>query len=159
MGREYPDRPILAVGAVVVRDGKVLLTKRAEEPYRGLWSLPGGVVQPGEALEAALTRELAEECGIEIAVDAVAEVVEQRVPDGQGHARFHYVIVDYLARWLEGDLALSKEVEDAQWVDPFDLHHYQMTCGTADLIRRLLARRGDGSQDGKVWTAGRPTWS
>jgi mutator protein MutT len=142
MGREYPDRPILAVGAVVVKDGRVLLTKRTEEPHRGLWSLPGGVVQPDEGLEAAVERELVEECGIRIAVNGVAEVVEQRIPDGQGRVRFHYVIVDYLARWLEGDLIPSKEVEDAQWVDPVDLRHYQMTCGTADLIRRLLARRG-----------------
>ncbi|MGH7369616.1 MAG: NUDIX hydrolase [Candidatus Methylomirabilaceae bacterium] len=141
MRREYPDRPILAVGAVVVKDGKVLLTKRAEEPHRGLWTLPGGVVQPDEGLEAAVERELAEECGIEIAVDAVAEVVEQKIPDGHGRVRFHYVIVDYLARWLEGDLILSREVTDAKWVDPVDLHHYQMSCGTADLIRRLLARR------------------
>jgi len=140
--REYPDRPILAVGAVVVKDGKVLLTKRAEEPHRGLWSLPGGVVQPDEGLEAAVERELVEECGIDIAVDAVTEVVEQKIPDDQGQVRFHYVIVDYLARWRAGDLTLSKEVEDAHWVDPVDLHHYQMTGGTADLIRRLLARRG-----------------
>ena len=142
MGREYPDRPILAVAAVVVKDGKVLLTKRADEPHRGLWSLPGGVVQPDEGLEAAVERELVEECGIDIAVDPASEVVEQTIPDGQGQVRYHYVIVDYLASWRAGDLALSKEVEDAQWVDPLDLHRYQMTGGTADLIRRLLARRG-----------------
>jgi mutator protein MutT len=130
------------VAAAVLKDGKVLLVKRAREPHRGLWTLPGGVVRPGEAPEAAVMRELAEECGIDISVDAINEVVEETIPDGQGRMRFHYVIVDYLARWRAGDLALSREVEAAQWVDPDDLHRYRMTAGTADLIRRLLAELG-----------------
>jgi len=144
--REYPDRPILAVGAVVVRDGKVLLTKRGREPGRGLWSLPGGAVHPGEELKAAVIRELREECGIEVAVEEVAEVVERMIPDADGRLQYHYVILDYRTRWLRGDLSLSEEVEEARWVDPADLHHYQMTRGTADVIRRLLAQREKGLQ-------------
>ncbi len=142
--REYPDRPILAVGAVVVREGKVLLVKRAKEPGRGLWSLPGGAVQSGEALKAAVVRELREECGIEVAVEQVCEVAERIIPDAEGRMRYHYVILDYRARWLRGDLIPSAEVKDAHWVDPADLPQYQMTRGTADAIRRLLARRDDG---------------
>ena len=97
--REYPDRPILAVGAGAVKDGKVLLIKRGEEPGRGFWTLPGGAVHPGEELKAAVSRKLREECGIEVAVEEIA-----------------------------------------------DLSHYRMTRGTADLIRRLLARQEDGLQ-------------
>ncbi len=144
--REYPDRPVLAVGAVVVRDGKVLLAKRAGEPGRGLWSLPGGAVHPGEELKAAVVRELREECGIEVAVEEAAEVIERMIPDAEGRLRYHYVILDYRAKWLQGDLSPSEEVEEARWVDPGDLHHYRMTRGTADVIRRLLARRNDGLQ-------------
>jgi len=144
--REYPNRPILAVGAVVVRDGRVLLTKRGREPGRGLWSLPGGAVHPGEELKAAIIRELREECGIEVAVEEVAEVVERMIPDAEGRLQYHYVILDYRTRWLRGDLSLSEEVEEARWVDPADLHHYQMTRGTADVIRRLLAQREKGLQ-------------
>lgn len=144
--REYPDRPILAVGAVVVRDGKVLLTKRGREPGRGLWSLPGGAVHPGEELKAAVIRELREECGIEVAVEEVAEVVERMIPDAEGRLQYHYVILDFRTRWLRGDLSLSEEVEEARWVDPADLDHYQMTRGTADVIRRLLAQREKGLQ-------------
>ncbi|MBF8297915.1 MAG: ADP-ribose pyrophosphatase [candidate division NC10 bacterium] len=70
--REYPDRPILAVGAGAVKDGKVLLIKRGEEPGRGFWTLPGGAVHPGEELKAAVSRELREECGIEVAVEEIA---------------------------------------------------------------------------------------
>jgi len=142
--REYPDRPILAVGAVAVKDGKVLLVKRGEEPGRGLWTLPGGAVHPGEELKAALIRELLEECGIEVAVEEAGEVVERIIPDADGRTRYHYVILDYRARWLRGDLSPSAEVEDARWVDPADLHQYQTTHGTEAVIRRLFARRDDG---------------
>jgi ADP-ribose pyrophosphatase len=144
--REYPDRPILAVGAVVVRDGKVLLTKRGREPGRGLWSLPGGAVHPGEELKAAVIRELREECGLEVAVEEFAEVMERMIHDAEGRLQYHYVILDYRTRWLRGDLSLSEEVEEARWVDPADLRYYQMTRGTADVIRRLLAQREKGLQ-------------
>lgn len=138
--RAYPDHPVLAVGAVVVRNGQVLLVLRGREPGRGLWSLPGGVVHTSEALRAAVARELREECGIEVAVAETAEVVERMIPDTEGRLQYHYVILDYLATWVRGELVASDEVEDARWVDPDDLYQYQMTRGTADVIRRLLAR-------------------
>ena len=144
VNREYPDHPVLAVGAVVVKDGKVLLAKRGAEPGRGLWSLPGGAVHPGEELKAAVARELREECGIEVVVEEAAEVVERMIPDAEGRLRYHYVILDYRARWLQGDLSPSEEVEEARWVDPGDLHQYRMTRGTANVIRRLLGRQHDG---------------
>lgn len=145
--RAYPDRPVLAVGAVVVRNGKVLLVLRGREPGRGLWSLPGGIVHAGETLRAAVVRELREECGIEVAVAEGAEVVERIIPDTEGRLQYHYVILDYQAKWLQGELAASEEVEDARWVDPGSLHQYHMTRGTTDVIRRLLARRSSEVQD------------
>lgn len=138
--REYLGHPILAVGAAVVRDGKVLLVLRGREPGRGLWSLPGGVVVSGETLRAAVVRELREECGIEVAVAETAEVVERMIPDAEGRLQYHYVILDYRARWLRGELKPSEEIEDARWVEPGSLDQYRMTRGTADVIRRLLAR-------------------
>jgi mutator protein MutT len=144
--REYPDHPVLAVGAVVTREAKVLLVKRGRDPGRGLWTLPGGAVHAGEALKPAVARELGEECGIEVAVEDIAEVVERMFFDDGGRLRYHYVIIDYRARWLRGDPAPSKEVEEARWVDIADLAHYRMTRGTADLIRRLVARQEDGLQ-------------
>ncbi|MBZ0169232.1 CTP pyrophosphohydrolase [Candidatus Methylomirabilis lanthanidiphila] len=138
--RQYPRQPVLAVGAAVVRDGKVLLVLRGREPGRGLWSLPGGVVVSGETLRAAVARELREECGIEVAVAETAEVVERMIPDAEGRLQYHYVILDYRARWLRGELTASEEIEDARWVEPDSLNQYRMTRGTADVIRRLLAR-------------------
>jgi len=145
--RIYPDRPVLAVGAVVVRDGKVLLVLRGREPGRGLWSLPGGLVHLGESLRAAVVRELREECGIDVAVTEAAEAAERMIPDAEGRLQYHYVILDYQAKWLQGELAVSEEVEDACWVDPDSLHQYQMTRGTADVIRRLLTRQNGEVQD------------
>jgi 8-oxo-dGTP diphosphatase len=145
--RTYPDHPVLAVGAVVVRDGKVLLVLRGREPGRGRWSLPGGVVHLGETLQSAVIRELREECGIEVAVAETAEVVERMVPDAQGRLQYHYVILDYQAKWLQGELTASEEVEDARWVDPDSLDRYHMTYGTADVIRRLLTRSSRATAD------------
>lgn len=125
----------------------MLLVLRGREPGRGLWSLPGGIVHAGETLRAAVVRELREECGIEVAVAEAAEVVERMIPDTEGRLQYHYVILDYQAKWLRGELAASEDVEDARWVDPGSLHQYHMTHGAADVIRRLLARRSGEVRD------------
>ena len=139
MERRYPDRPILAVGAVVVKDGRVLLARRGKEPSYGLWSLPGGAVRVGEGLQAAVCREIREECGIEVELTEVTEIFERMVRDNDGRIQYHYVIVDYLARWVRGDMTPSPEVLEARWVRPEELSSHQMTEGTAEVIHRMLA--------------------
>lgn len=139
MKRQYPDRPIMAVGAIVVKDGHVLLARRGKEPSYGLWSVPGGAVRLGEGLKPAAQREIREECGIEIDVADVVEVVERMVRDADGRIQYHYVIVDYLARWVSGDLAPSSDVLEARWVPPEEFSLYQMTTGTAEVVHRMLA--------------------
>jgi 8-oxo-dGTP diphosphatase len=136
--RRYPDRPIMAVGAIVVKDGHVLLARRGKEPSYGLWSVPGGAVHLGEGLRLATQREIREECGIEVDLTDVIEVVERTVRDETGRIQYHYVIIDYLARWVSGQLAPSSEVLEARWVLPGDFPQYQMTMGTAEVIHRML---------------------
>lgn len=136
--RRYPDRPIMAVGAIVVKDGRVLLARRGKEPSYGFWSVPGGAVHVGEGLRLATQREIREECGIEVDLTEVIEVVERMVRDESGRIQYHYVIVDYLARWASGELAPSSEVLEARWVPPGDFPQYQMTVGTAEVIHRML---------------------
>jgi 8-oxo-dGTP diphosphatase len=138
ISRRYPDRPILAVGAIVVKDGRVLLARRGKEPSYGFWSVPGGAVHVGEGLRLATQREIREECGIEVDLTDVIEVVERMVRDESGRVQYHYVIVDYLARWVSGELAPSSEVLEALWVPPGDFLQYQMTGGTAEVIHRML---------------------
>jgi ADP-ribose pyrophosphatase YjhB (NUDIX family) len=129
----------MAVGAVVVRNGRVLLARRGREPSYGLWSVPGGAVRLGEGIKAAAAREIREECGIEIALTDVVEVIERLHRDGEGRIQYHYVIVDYLARWVAGDIRPSDEVLEARWVSPGEFPRYQMTPGTADVIRKMLS--------------------
>jgi ADP-ribose pyrophosphatase YjhB (NUDIX family) len=136
--RRYPERPFVAVGTIVVRDGCVLLARRGKEPSYGLWSLPGGAVDLGEGLKHAAARETREECGIEIEITDVLEVVERMVRDPDGRVQFHYVIVDYLARWTSGELVSSPEVLEARWVPPEDFPQYEMTRGTAEVVLRML---------------------
>jgi ADP-ribose pyrophosphatase YjhB (NUDIX family) len=136
--RRYPERPFVAVGTIVVRDGCVLLARRGKEPSYGLWSLPGGAVDLGEGLKVAAARETREECGIEIEITDVLEVVERMVRDPDGRVQFHYVIVDYLARWTSGELVSSSEVLEARWVPPEDFLKYEMTRGTAEVVLRML---------------------
>ena len=136
--RRYPERPFVAVGTIVVRDGCVLLARRGKEPSYGLWSLPGGAVDLGEGLKNAAARETREECGIEIDITDVLEVVERMVRDPDGRVQFHYVIVDYLARWTSGELVPSSEVLEARWVPPEDFPQYEMTRGTAEVVLRML---------------------
>ena len=136
--RRYPNRPFVAVGTIVVKDGRVLLARRGKEPSYGLWSLPGGAVDLGEGLKLAAQRETREECGIEVEITDVLEVVERMVRDADGRVQFHYVIVDYLARWASGDLQSSPEVLEARWVAPEDFPRFDMTRGTAEVVLRML---------------------
>ena len=138
MTRRYPDRPFIAVGTIVVRDGRVLLAQRRKEPSYGLWSLPGGAVELGEPLKVAAARETREECDIEIEITDVLEVVERMVRDSDGRVQFHYVIVDYLARWASGELRPSEEVLEARWVSPDDFPQYQVTRGTSEVVLRMV---------------------
>lgn len=137
--RRYPNRPIVAVGTVVVRDGRVLLARRGTEPAYGLWSVPGGGVHLGEELRAAARRELREECGLlEVELTDVIELIERVTRDGEGRIQYHYVIVDYLAKWVTGEPATSSEALEVRWVAPEEFPRYQMTRGSAEVILRLL---------------------
>lgn len=142
MARRYPERPVVAVGALVVKEGLILLARRGKEPDVGKWSLPGGVVRTGESLKEAVKRELKEECGVEVEVEDPPEVVERLVRDEEGRIQYHYVIIDYLAPCREGELKASSDLLEARWVNLGDLHRYELTDGTLEVIERLLARVG-----------------
>lgn len=142
--REYPARPIVAVGTIVVRDGCVLLARRGKPPGLGKWSVPGGAVDAGEALEDAARREIREECGIEVELTDTIEVIQRITRDETQRARFHYVIVDYVARWKAGEPQPSPEASEVRWVRPEEFDTLDMTPGTAEVIRRMLRKAGIG---------------
>ena len=136
--REFPDRPIVGVGAVVVSDEKVLIVKRGHEPRKGEWSLPGGIVELGETLVEACKRELKEETGLDVDVGEVVEVFD-RVHRRDGRIQYHFVIVDYLCRPIGGTLSAADDAEDAAWVAADEIERYGVNEFAARVIRRGLA--------------------
>jgi 8-oxo-dGTP diphosphatase len=115
--RLFPARPILAVSAAVFREGRALIIRRAQAPLLGHFSLPGGGVEVGETLAAALARELIEEVGIEAEIVAFNRHVEAIYREGD-RIRMHFVIASFVARWIRGEPRLSDEVDEVEWVDP-----------------------------------------
>jgi 8-oxo-dGTP diphosphatase len=137
-GRQYPDRPFVGVGAVVVDSGRVLIVKRKYDPLAGQWSIPGGGVEVGETLEECVAREILEETGLTIAVGPVIEVLDRITRDDDGRVRYHFVLVDYLCWPVGGELRASSDVADVRFVDPSELEPYQLTATATDVILRAL---------------------
>jgi ADP-ribose pyrophosphatase YjhB (NUDIX family) len=141
--REYPERPLVGVGAVVIQDGRVLLVRRRYEPLAGQWSLPGGAVEAGETLVDAVAREIREETALEIAVGPVIEVLDRITRDGEGRTRYHFVLIDYLCTCIGGCLTPASDVTAAVFADPRELGGYALTEVTVRVIRRGLEMHGD----------------
>ncbi len=133
--REYPDRPVVGVGAVVVKDGRVLIIKRAHEPRKGEWSLPGGHVELGETLVEATRREIKEETGLEVEVGPLIELFD-RVHRVDDRVRYHFVIADYLCTCVGGALCAGDDAEDACWASPDALEAYGISAHAVAVIRK-----------------------
>jgi 8-oxo-dGTP diphosphatase len=142
MSREFPERPVVGVGGVVVQDGRALIVKRAHEPRKGEWSLPGGTVELGETLVEALRRELREETGLEVDVGEVVEVFD-RVHRLEGRIQYHFVIVDYVCYPAGGVLAAGDDAADVAWVSADEIDRYGVNEFAARVIRRGLTMAAD----------------
>lgn len=135
--REYPSRPIVAVGAVVIHAGRLLL---ATKPSYGAWSLPGGAVQLGETLHAAVQREILEECGISIRPTELIGYVDRIVPDEQGRIFYHYTIIDFLADYVSGTLRPGSDITEARWIPFAEISAYPLTPMLPGLLNKVFAR-------------------
>jgi len=116
MEREYPQRPLVGVGAVVVDDGRVLLVRRGSEPLKGHWTLPGGALEVGESLSEGVVREVREETGLEVEPIELIEVLDRIHREGE-RVRYHYVIADYLCRVMGGKLQAASDADAVRWVE------------------------------------------
>jgi 8-oxo-dGTP diphosphatase len=139
MKREYPDAPIVAVGAVILDGDRVVLIRRNREPSRGLWTFPGGAVELGESIHAAVRREAFEETGLLVEVGDVATVIDNVVRDADDQVVYHYVIVDYLARPVAGTLRPGDDVSAARWATLADLDALEMPVKAQEFARQLLS--------------------
>lgn len=126
MNREYPDRPIVGVGAVIFVDQAVLLVRRNQEPGRGQWSLPGGVVELGETLWEALKRELKEEVSIGIMIGGLISVFDRIVRDLENLVQYHYILVDYWGWMTSGQPHPGSDVSEVRLVGPGQLESFQI---------------------------------
>jgi ADP-ribose pyrophosphatase len=134
--RAYPQQPVVGVGAVILVDDRVVLVRRAHPPMEGQWTLPGGTVELGETLEAALVREMREEIGLDIEVGPVIEVFDRVERDAGGRVRFHHVIVDYACRAIGGVLRAADDAAEVALADPADLSRWGLT----PIAERVIAR-------------------
>ena len=143
-GRSYPTRPYLAVSAAIIRDGKVLIVRRARAPARGVFTLPGGGVEAGETLHEAVIREVLEETGLVIAPIALAGHREVIARDGDGKVERHFVILPFAARWLSGEVVLNEELAEAHWLVPAELAGLTTTEGLAEIVQAAFALAAAG---------------
>jgi 8-oxo-dGTP diphosphatase len=139
MGREYPDRPIAGVAAVIFKGNEVLLTKRMNPPGEGLWGLPGGVVELGETVREAIVREVKEECGIDVEPIRLLDVHDSIVRDGEGRVRFHYILSEFLCRIVGGSLKPSSDALEARWFALDKLEEIPISRGTLRFIMKAAA--------------------
>jgi ADP-ribose pyrophosphatase YjhB (NUDIX family) len=138
--RMYPDRPFLAVSAAIIRDGRVLIARRARGASTGVFTLPGGVVEAGETLHQAIVREVFEETGIAIEPIAFAGHREFITRDEAGRVARHFVILCFAARWISGDgIPLLEELSELRWLRPDELSALKTTEGLAEIVASALA--------------------
>jgi len=139
--RIYPDRPFLAVSAAIIRDGHVLVARRARGASTGVFTLPGGVVEAGETLHEALVREVMEETGIAIEPVALAGYREHIERDVDGRVRRHFVILPFACRWISGEgVPLLEELSELRWLRPSGLAELATTPGLAAIVAAAFER-------------------
>ena len=140
MKRSYPEQPIVGVGAVIVDGGRVLLVRRATEPLKGEWSVPGGMLELGEKLRDGVRREALEETGLIVEPGEVLDVFDSIFTDDQGRTEYHYVLVDYLCRRISGEATAGTDVSDVKWVSGNDLPAMGLRDSIEQVVRKGLAR-------------------
>jgi 8-oxo-dGTP diphosphatase len=146
MAREYPDRPVVGIGGVLIEDGRTLLIKRGTEPLLGQWSIPGGTLELGESLQAGVAREMLEETGLEVKVLDMIEAFDRIFTDpaaasaeGKPRPKYHYVIVDYLCERLGGTPKAGSDVTDVAFATEAELENFHLTSTAMRVLRRAFA--------------------
>ena len=164
MVREYPDRPVVGIGGVVIEAGRALLIRRSNEPLRGEWSIPGGYLELGESLQEGVARELLEETGLEVRVLDLIEVFDrifhdpgQSNPQNQRGPKFHFVIVDYLCERVSGEPRAASDVTQVAFATEEDLGQYHLTSTATRVLKKAfamqrarLANNANKQQEGQI---------
>jgi 8-oxo-dGTP diphosphatase len=142
MKREYPDSPLVGVGAVIIADGRVLLVKRGHPPLAGEWSIPGGMLEVGERVREAAVREVLEETGLTVEPADLLGVYDRILPDSGGKAHYHYVLIDFLCRRVSGEPKAAGDADDVRWFTWEEAKKLPLPQDTAEVIRLGFEKSG-----------------
>jgi len=146
--REYPAAPLVGVGAIVLDGPRVLLIQRGRPPAVGAWSIPGGLVDVGEPVEAAVRREVAEECGLRVRVHDLVGFVDRILRDAAGRVQYHYVLLDFLATPEDGVTARAgDDAQAVRWAVLDELGGLDLTQGLEAMIRRAFTMHPRSTED------------
>lgn len=145
MKRDYPERPIIGVGAVIVNGDRALLVRRATEPLKGEWSVPGGVLELGEKLRDGACREALEETGLQIEASEVLDVFDSIFNDADGRTQYHYVLIDFLCRPQAGEAIAGSDVSEVRWVTESELAGLDLRDSIEQVVRKGLAATNNAS--------------
>ena len=142
MKRDYPERPIIGIGAVIVSGHRALLVRRNTEPLRGEWSVPGGMLELGETLHDGVRREVLEETGLTVEPGEVLDVFDSIFTDAAGRTQYHYVLIDYLCRVISGEARPASDVSDVRWVSEDALPAMGLRDSIEQVVRKGLQQAG-----------------
>jgi len=136
VNRLYPKQPIVGVGALIICDGKLLLEKRKNEPGKGKWSIPGGLVELGESVQQTVIREVKEETGLDVESPEHVDVVDNVDRDERGGIKYHFVIIDYFVKLKGGKLEAASDAEELRWVAFNEVEKYDLTKTFREFVER-----------------------
>ena len=136
MKREYPDSALVGVGAIIIENGRVLLVKRGHAPLAGEWSIPGGVLELGETLREAAIREAKEETCLTIETAELLGVYDRVLRDDAGRVLYHFVLIDFLCRPVEGEAQAADDADEVRWFTPAEVEELGLPDDTAQVIRQ-----------------------
>ena len=140
MQREYPEKPLVGVGAIIIENSRVVLVKRSHPPLQGQWSIPGGVLEIGEMVRDAAIREAREETGLTVEPGELVGVFDRVLRDPNGRVQYHYVLVDFLCRRVSGELAAAGDAAAARWFTREELPAMNLAEDTLEVIDKGFAR-------------------
>lgn len=138
ISREYPQRPLIGVGAIIIKGLSVVLVRRSKDPSIGEWSIPGGLVQVGETLSEAVTREAWEETGLRVRQGPLVQLVERIILDSKDRVKYHYVIADYRCLLIDGELVAGSDACEARWAPLERLDDYGLPDMAMEIINKAF---------------------
>jgi ADP-ribose pyrophosphatase YjhB (NUDIX family) len=140
MTREYPDRPFIGVGSIIIENDKVVLVKRAHPPIQGQWSIPGGVLEVGELVREAASREAQEETGLIVEPGELLGVFDRVLRDPDNRVQYHYVLIDFLCRRIGGELLAASDASEVRWFTRAELTSLNLAEDTLVVIQKGFAK-------------------